>query len=305
VNGHPFTAYPGIDLEAQLDLLVKLGARQYRIDLRSDGSAENLERLLTLSEARGISVLPVIGPDVSFETDSAELIYYKSHAIGEALARRFAGRIKVWELGNEFETYAIILPCEMRDDGTQYPCVWGPASGGSVLDYFGPRWKKVSAALHGMSDGVHAGDPNALRAMGVAGWGRTGAFERFVQDGIAWDVSVWHMYAFDQIAQLERVASYGKPIWITEFNNPNGSQQGERAQADGLAALIAQYRSVRTRLRVESAAIYELLDEPYWQGFEAEMGLVHMKKDAAGRWSIGDVKTAFTTVQSAIAAGAP
>ena len=130
-----------------------------------------------------------------------------------------AGEVRVWELGNELENYAIIRPCEMRMDGTKYPCEWGPAEGSGPLHYYGPRWEKVSAALKGMSDGMIAVDPTIRKAMGTAGWGHTGAFELMQRDGIQWDISVWHLYGDDPEWAFKVLKGYGHPIWVTEFNN--------------------------------------------------------------------------------------
>ena len=47
----------------------------------------------------------------------------------------------------------------------------GFAGGVGPLDYFGPRWEKVSAALDGLSRGIKSVDPTARRAIGTAGWG--------------------------------------------------------------------------------------------------------------------------------------
>jgi hypothetical protein len=303
-NGHPFTAYPNISLEDQLDALQRLGMSHYRINLRPDGSTAGLDNLLRLATRRGISLVPVIVPDASFETDTAERLYTKSYEIARALAKRYRGRIKVWELGNEFENFAIIKPCEYRDDGTKYPCEWGPAGGVGELEYFGPRWRKVSAALRGLSDGVKAGDPSALRAVGTAGWGHLGAFDRMARDGIEWDISVWHQYTPGGEDSFQHLARFGKPIWITEFNYESGSTNGEEAQARGLVEMMTRHREIRGPYRIEAVFIYELFDEPYWTGAEAKMGLLHLKKNNRGFWQIGEPKPAYEAVRELIARGA-
>ncbi len=96
-----------------------------------------LHVLLDLAKARGINILPVLNPPIDFARQSAEEIREKSAYFAEVFARNFP-QIDVWELGNELENYAIIQPCEMRDDGTQYPCEWGPAGGVGVQDYVRP-----------------------------------------------------------------------------------------------------------------------------------------------------------------------
>jgi hypothetical protein len=301
VNGHPFTAYPDISIEDQVRLVVELGASQYRINMSGGTTPQQLDSVVSYAASRGVQVLPILQPPVSLDADSAEVIYRKSYDYAFGYAAYFKGRMPVWEIGNEMENYAIIKPCEMRDDGTQYPCEWGPAGGVGPLEYYGPRWAKVSAALKGMSDAVQQADPGALKAMGTAGWGHTGAFDRMQADGIRWDISVWHDYDKDNGWAMEKLARFGKPIWITEFNHPYGSRDGETAQAEGLAERINRYRTYREKYNVTAAHVYELLDEPYWNDFEAIMGLYKVERNSAGRWAPTGPKQAYTRMRDLIA----
>jgi sugar phosphate isomerase/epimerase len=301
-NGHPITAYPGIPFEAQLDLVAALGLTQYRVNTRGDGSPEALEALLPLAQARGITILPILHPDVDLDRDPVRVLTRRAFELGRDMAARFKGRMPVWELSNELEVYAILKPCERRDDGTQYPCEWGPAGGVDPLEYYGPRWAKVSAVLSGLSKGVAAGDPAALRAMGTAGWGHLGAFERMARDRIAWDITVWHDYEGVTEEFLAKLASYGKPIWITEFNaGLEGADAAARAAE--LTRRMDYYRTVGARHGVTAAFVYELLDEPYWgDNFEARMGVVSMEKDGDG-WRIGDLNPLGHALRAAVRAG--
>ncbi|MFN3521611.1 MAG: hypothetical protein ACK4YQ_05140 [Phenylobacterium sp.] len=296
VNGHPFTAYPGIPLEQQLDLTRDLGMTSYRVN--GAGVAE-LDHILPLAEARGIAILPIL--EVDGWTDSPlPQVRERAFELGRTMARHFRGRVPVWELGNEMENFAIIQPCEIRDDGTKYPCEWGPAGGVGPLEYVGARWAQVSAALDGLSKGVAEGDPKALRAMGTAGWGHLGAVERMAQDGLAWDITVWHDYEGVRESYLAKLASYGRPIWITEFNAGGGNFASRAENARQLAARIAYYRRMRTAYRIEAAHVYELLDEPYWSDFEAHMGLYTVVRDKTRGWRVGPPKPAAKAVKRAL-----
>ena len=298
VNGHPFSAYPGIPLEQQLDLLRELGFTSYRFN---KGDVDDYERILPLAQARGVTLLPILEPDVRFRTDPIRELRDRAFEHGRERSRLFRGHIPVWECANELESFAIIQPCEIRDDGTQYPCEWGPAGGVGPLEYVGARWERVSAVLSGLSRGVAEGDPNALRAIGTAGWGHLGAFERMVNDGIAWDITVWHDYEGVSEEYLEKLASYGKPIWITEFNAGSGGFATVEENARLLTERIAYYRRMRTRFRVEAAHIYELLDEPYWgDDFEARMGLYTVVPDPRRKWRVGPPKPAVDAVRRAL-----
>jgi hypothetical protein len=298
VNGHPVVSYPGIPIEKQLDFIKDLGLKSYRVNVTAEGEADALAEVVKAGKARGIEILPVITPGLDLDKDKPDELYNDARKLALTLGTRFKNDIRVWELGNEMEVYAIIKPCEKRDDGSQYPCGWGPAGGTGVLDYYGPRWVKVSAVLKGLSDGMTTVDPSIKKAMGTAGWGHTGAFARMKQDGIAWDISVWHMYGEDPEWAFREISSYGKPIWVTEFNNPYGSQRSERQQADGVKQTMTRLRELQDKYKVEAAHIYELLDETYWApGFEANMGLVRLTASNNGEWTTGEPKPAYLAVR--------
>lgn len=302
VNGHPFTAYPDISLEQQLDYVRDLGMTSYRVNVSSLDHMSGLAALVRQARARGIDILPVITPDLDLDTETAGDLYARSYAMAETLVSRFKDDIRVWELGNEMEIHALITACEMRDDGTQYDCSWGTAGGDDPSHYFTPRWKQVSAVLRGLSDGAEAADPSVRKAMGTAGWGHTGAFERMKADGIDWDISVWHHYGDDLKRPLDYLRTLGKPVWITEFNR--SGEHGEQDQANGLLGMMRQLRGLRTEYRIEAAHIYELLDEPYWNpGFEGSMGLVRLRKTDEGKWTPDGVKLAYGAAKGFIAAG--
>ncbi|MEF2553699.1 DUF4214 domain-containing protein [Aurantimonas sp. A2-1-M11] len=302
VNGHPLTAYPGITVAQQFDYMSDLGIKSYRVNIPDESRADELAVLVEEGKTRGIDILPVITPgDLDLDTDTSDVLYRKARELAVALGSRFKDDIRVWELGNEMENYAIIQPCEMRDDGTQYPCEWGPAGGVDALEYFGPRWAKVSAVLKGLSDGMAYVDPKIRRAIGTAGWGHIGAFDRLKQDGVDWDISVWHTYGQDLEWALRTIVEYGKPIWVTEFNNPLGSQRGDQQQADGLTHAMARMRELQDTYGVEAAHIYELMDEPYWApDSEAFMGLVRVVADDDGGWIAGEPKPAYFAVRKII-----
>ncbi len=304
VNGHPFTAYPGISFEEQIGLVADMGARSYRVNISHVDQAPALARLVAAGKARGVTILPVLTPGVDLEGDDPESLYWAARNFAIALAAQFRGDIPVWELGNELENFALVQPCESLDDGTPYPCGWGTAGGVGPLDYFRPRWAKVSAVLRGLSEGIAAVDPTLRRAIGSAGWGHIGMFERLSKDGVQWDISVWHAYGEDPEWAFEALATYGHPIWVTELSHSYGARDGEAAQADGLRGMMARLEALAARYDVEAAHIYELLDEPYWApSFEAVMGLVPLGPVPGGGWRVLEPKPAYFAARDIIAAG--
>jgi hypothetical protein len=301
-NGHPITAYDGVGIGRQLDYVRDLGMKSYRVNIPDTGRAGDLAELVSRGKAREIEILPVITPGgIDLEKETARELYDKAFDLAMTLGTRFKDDIRVWELGNEMENFAIIQPCETRDDGTKYPCEWGPAGGTAALDYYGPRWEKVSAVLKGMSDGLTEADAGLRKAIGTAGWGHTGAFERMQQDGIAWDISVWHVYGQNPEWAFKEIARYGRPIWVTEFNHPYGSKNGEIEQVGGLVHMMSRLEKMAAEYQVEAAHIYELMDETYWApDFEAYMGLVRLLPKDGGGWFAGEPKPAYLVVRDYI-----
>jgi hypothetical protein len=303
-NGHPLVSYPGVSFEKQLDYLKDLGLKSYRVDVTRIGSIPALRNLIKLAKARQIEILPVLVPPVDLEKDSVDELYRKARAFAVLSITPLKDEVRTWELGNELENFAIIKACEMQDDGVQYNCAWGPAGGVGALEYYGPRWKKVSAVLKGLSDGAISVDPGIRKAIGTAGWGHLGVFDRMVSDGIAWDISVWHMYGEDPEWAFKKLAEFKKPIWVTEFNNPFGSQAGELAQADGLRKSMARLRELQKTYNVEAAHIYELMDETYWApDAEAVMGLMRLEKAGVRGWRPGPPKLAYHVVRQLVLSG--
>jgi hypothetical protein len=300
-NGHPFTAYGGVPVEAQLGFLKDLGLTSYRVNISDLGSAPALTDLAAKAAPLGIAILPVLTPSVSLDSDTPEALQRAAHDFAFALVSQLKDRIKVWELGNELENHAIIKPCEMQDDGKQYNCAWGPAGGTGPLDYYGPRWAKVSAVLKGLSEGTMAADSTARKAMGTAGWGHTGAFERMRQDGIVWDISVWHMYGEDPEWAFKVLAGFDKSIWVTEMNHPRGSEPGEREQGSGIRHDMERLAELSSRYKVEAVHIYELLDETYWApDTEAVMGVVRLEQSEGGGWRPGAPKAAYDALRALV-----
>jgi hypothetical protein len=298
VNGHPFTAYPGVSLDDQIAAVERLGLKSYRVNVTRADQSKDLGRLVRLAAARDITILPVLTPPLDLANTSADELFRQSKAFAEDVVRPLRGQVAVWELGNELENFAIINPCETKDDGAQYNCKWGPAGGVGVDEYFTPRWRKVSAVLKGLSVGVSGADSKARKAMGTAGWGHLGAFTRLRNDGVEWDISVWHVYSDNAEWAYERLQAYGKPIWITEFSPPNADRpDAEAPRPARLAAMIQTLRREARKYNIEAAFFYELLDEPYWGNSpEARYGLLGLVRDGAA-WRIGAPHLSATTVQ--------
>jgi hypothetical protein len=301
VNGHPLTAYPGVDYDKQLDLVQDLGLTSYRVNVSEPRHILQLVELVNKAKARNIEILPVLTPGVDMDDMAPKDLRREAYSFALAVVSPLKGKVKVWELGNEMDIFALLQPCEIDDAGNKRDCSAGIASGEDDLDYQGARWKKVSAVLRGLSEGVKKADPAALRAMGVSGWGRTPPFRMLRRDGVDWDISVWHMYGQDPEEDFKALAELGKPIWVTEFANPYDESRSEQAEAGALRGWMARLLELGPIYRVEAAHIYELLDETYWEpSDEARRGLTKLEKDGEAGWKVGKPKPAYGAVKSFI-----
>jgi len=96
---------------------------------------------------------------------------------------------------------------------------------------------------------------------------------------------------------LQKLKSTGKEVWITECDRRNGDMDGgEQAQAD---YLVDQVRKTEASGIVKAFFVYELLDEPYFQGGEAHYGLVKLEKKG-DKWAIAARKKAFAALQAIV-----
>lgn len=271
----------------------------YRVSGRSD----RLERLYSLGQQYGVGLLPLLTAGGNWRDKDPDTLYQEHFELARSRSRQHRGRFPVWECGNELENHAILQPCEMRDDHTQYPCDWAPATGDIPLDYSGDRFDQVSAVVRGLVNGVGEGDPDAKRAIGTAGWGHIAPFEMWQDRGIDWEITVWHDYETVSEDYLKTLASFGKPIWITEFNAGGGGTETEAENARLIRERIAYYREMAPVYDIEAAFVYELLDEPYWSGFESMMGLYRMEGSDSSGWRVGNPKPAGTAVQEMLSGG--
>ena len=298
VNGHPLTAYPGILFESQVETVRRLGLRGYRVNVSSEAQAPALARLMAMAARSCIQVLPVLTPPLSLERESPAQLYASARAFARKVVSPLRGRASVWELGNELENYAIMRAGDVKDDGAPYNPNWGPAGGLAAGDYATPRWVKVSAVLHGLSDGVAEADPRARRAIGTAGWSHLGAFERIRSDRIAWEISVWHVYGDDPEEPFRRLARFGKPIWVTEFSAAQESGALDQAQrAEQVTRMMQRLTALAPAYHLEAAFLYELFDEPYWgDTIESRFGMVGLERRGAA-WGIGRPNEIYAAVQ--------
>ena len=273
INGHPVQGgpYTAISPAKQMADIATAGLRSYRMDLYDASAASQavLQTFVTAGAAKGVQILPVLIPD--YQTEASEASAY---ATGFALAKTYATdfpAITVWELGNEYETRALI----------------GDVQGSDITKY-DPRLYALGRGMtRGMLDGMRAGNPTAKGIVGTAGFCNFGWLNALWADGLRWDITGEHWYSGGKNIQaipcmvgltnkLELLhTKFGKPIWITEWNYNEGSSK--TAMASLLTTTMSVWNAVAQQYDIEAAHIYELYDQPGLAGMEAVYGIASSK----------------------------
>lgn len=253
----------GLPFTTQLALIANLRIRSIRVDVY-DAKAETLawlNSLIMAAEARGISVLPVIVPNAAASNTEANA-YDWGYANGRALSLAFP--TLTWEAGNELDMYC-----------------GKPGNTGESMSHFDTaRYQQCRGSIRGMYAGIKSGSSSAQVGVGMAGvhWGFLDLLKR---DDVQWDITTWHIYittdtssasiASGAKAYFARLAAYGRPIMVTEFNQQDGhlSTQDPRTLLDMMTGI----ETSAAQRNILAAYLYELLDEPHLSGGEATYGI--------------------------------
>lgn len=314
VNGHPMSqeGYFHVPITNQLDLISELGAGWYRVDLGAKQFAadtERFDRLLSEAAKRNLRLLPVLfpSPDARSGAPAAKIREAASN-FACAVAARYKGRITHWELSNELDAHAMIAKGEVDRAGK----VWkwdGSPDGSSPGHYHEGRYQQAKAEILGLYEGLKAADPGAVTIVDTAGWLHYGFIDRLVkEDHVPFDVLSWHWYS--EMGDMRNVqgrldligllATYGRPLTITEINRRDGSKGGKEEEQAGYLKRAA--RQLGGSPSVTGFFVYELFDEPYFgESGESHYGLVGLVRDEKGRWRPGSRKPAFAAFREEIA----
>jgi hypothetical protein len=266
VNGHPLTQAPYLSMTyaEQMQEMQSMGLTSYRVDIYDDNPStmSALSSLITTAQQYDITILPILILNPASYANATDA-YNAGYALAEAYAKEFPGM--TWELGNEFDDYAI-LP------GT---------TGESASDYDSAKMAVVAGLLEGMLNGIHQADPTSKGIVDEQG-PHFGFFDALAADGVQWDISGLHWYSGDGdltdvggVNVLAELASFGHPIEITELNETNGHLSSVQMEASYLSTTMSQIDGLSSTYDITAAYIYELLDQPALSGGEATYGLAN------------------------------
>lgn len=209
----------------------------------------------------------------------------------ETIAKRYKGRVKYYQLGNEIPTTALK----------------GGWSGATTDAYDDERYTKTLAWLKASVAGVHAGDPRA-KTLTTANWLQYGFFDRAFADGLTTDILGWDWFdesrdihtleengqPVDLIDELKR---FKKPIWFVEAGY-SGSTHTEAEQADLNEAF---FKDVSSNPAVNGAMVQILVDQVNNLGTRgAGDGIVPLDLTDPSVVNIGQPKPAYYRIQQLI-----
>jgi hypothetical protein len=274
VNGHPGQGgpYASNSPDKQMGDITGAGLKSYRVDLydASAASIVGLQTYVTAGKAHGVKILPVLIPNFLAYADETSA-FNAGFALGKTYASTFAADVQVWELGNEYE-------------GQVGPAVPNSgAEGSDMSQYNQAKYALARGALRGLLDGIHAGNPSSKGIINTSGGCRYGFLIGLWNDGVRWDITGEHWYSGSgniidvhcKAGAINKLAFYkttfGKPIWITEFNwNQNSNKT---SIGNWLTTTMQQWSAVAQQYDIEAAHIYELYDQPGLPGMEAVFGV--------------------------------
>jgi hypothetical protein len=268
INGHPLV--PGTyaePLDRQIAQIRGLGLRTYRVNVNPDrpDTFDKLSDLVTLAGQQNIRILPVVvlAPKHFVDEDTA---YARARSGIAPLVKRFGDRLTVWELGNEYDLYAL-------KPG---------ATGASPDDYDDQKYRVVRGLIRGMLDGVHEVNPTLRTIVETTQHTPSeldsGFLQRLIQDRVTgFDITGYHYYSKDGRVPVTADGTstlavlhddFHRPIWITEFDESATRQRtvGPSAdptrQGEALTTAMTEISTAASKYDVVGADIYELLDEP-------------------------------------------
>jgi len=257
------STYNVISINQQMQLLKAAGLTWYRTACEP----ADCSLLVSAAEANGINLLFVLEPRPD-ATQSESANYTLGYQFALSISSAYVGKIKYYEASSELDVWTGLT---------------GSYDGSQRSQYNQTRYALARGFTKGMVDGIHAGDPSAQALVGDTGWCHYGFLQALWADGVRWDVTTFYWYAAQgnvehagcngaNVAAIH--ASFGLPVWITEFNSDTAAKTNDQAgAASWVNQFMGQIDGIASSYRIRGAFAYELLDEPSQQGLEAHFGL--------------------------------
>ncbi len=272
-------------LPDQFKLMKDLGINTVRVDYSTTNDQLN-QKVLDLAKQYNMTLVFIIpfGPNDIWTDKNLSKNAYNYVA---AIAKKYKGRVPVWQLGTEVASVALI-------DGGHH--------GVDFVDYPAAKYKPVSTWLLSATKAIKDSDPSAKRLLNDQ-WVHVGFFDQFIKDGGDFDILGWNWFSdmgtnMDKVVLnsqtgqtyklMDHLIAYGKPIWLSEVNRRGGSADGnQKAQADFIETM-ANYAA--TNRAVSGFLVFHLMGE---EGY----GLADIDYSAK---LIGAKKLAFSRYQTLI-----
>ena len=208
-----------------------------------------------------------------------------------AVAKRYQGRVRYYQLGNEFPVVSL-----------------KPSWSGSTPDaYDDAKYAASITWLNASTKAIRAADPKA-KIIVTANWLQYGFFERAFHDKIDIDIIGWDWFdethdvhnleeSGQPVDLIQRLAAFKKPIWFVEAGY-SASTHSQTEQADLDAAFL---KDVSSNPVVKGALVGVLIDSVNVLGTKGEHdGIIALDYANPGLPTIGLPKPAFTRIQQLI-----
>lgn len=282
----PYAPYNRDNLIAQLDWAKELGSTDVRSNVEE--SLEDTDDFVNLAKDRGLNPMLIVEPNLPDFYNQATYDQGYNYAIN--IAKRYRGKVKYYQLGNEASGVAI---------KKNYP-------GNKKSDYDDGKYAILKEWLKGLSEGIDAGDPDAYRMIS-ANWLGVGIFDRLVEDNIQFELIGWNWYSDmgnDLIKEVdgadfsipEYLKKYPKDFWVVELSRQGGTLDGnEQAQSDFLKEFMTNASSHNN---VNGMFVFPLTDMcPDLNTSVGKMGIIRLVRNTDSSCTVEDKKPAFNVVK--------
>lgn len=289
VNGHPIHNPVFADYDKQFEVMTQNHLTTYRFDvtLTEDGFSQAVAKTRQLVKAAkkwGVTLRPVL--QVAFcwgdrtdggryKADDPQALYRQGFNRTYDFVNLFKNDIQDWEMLNE-----INLRLHDAQDKPLYGYGW------RAEEFDTPLMQDWSHVFQGMSDAIgkiKTDNGTSLRRILGTTSTQFGFLDYMQAQGVAYEVIVYHSYAHLEedpskawslgtppYHLFQKLASYGKPVHVTEvnaaeiYNDDYANQDSDEETQKGNQSLNKTLGFLKNQrdMKLEEVDVYELLDDP-------------------------------------------